>query len=61
MSIQRVTRVGVRRFTLDQLRSEHALLASAAREADGCIVVDSDGRKIFSLWIPQEPLGQIPE
>jgi len=42
---------------LEQLRGEHSRVASAAKKDGGCIVVDQKGQRIFSLWIPQKPLG----
>lgn len=57
MSDHRGTKHGTRRFTLDQLRDERSRVAAAAKKDGGCIVVDKKGQRIFSLWIPQGPLG----
>ena len=57
MSDHRGTKPATRQFTLEQLRGEHSRVASAAKKDGGCIVVDQKGQRIFSLWIPQEPLG----
>lgn len=42
-------------FTLEQLREDHALVASAAKKDGGCIVIDDEGRELFTLSIPQDP------
>lgn len=44
-------------FTFDQLRDkrEHARIIAAAKDG-GCIVVDENGERRLSIWIPQEPL-----
>ena len=57
MADHRGTKSATRRFTLDQLRGDTSRVASAAKKDGGCIVVDQEGQRIFSLWIPQEPLG----
>jgi len=46
-----------RKFTIEQLRHARSRVATAAKQDGGCIVVDKEGHRIFSLWIPQEPLG----
>lgn len=50
------TEQSVRTFTLDQLRNEHSHVSAALKKDGGCIVVDKNGRRIFSLWNPQGPL-----
>ena len=47
----------MREFTLDQLRENRSRVISAAKKGGGCIVVDKDGKRIFSLWIPQQPVA----
>jgi hypothetical protein len=57
MSDQRGTKQATRQFTLDQLRADRSRVVTAAKKDGGCIVVDQEGRRLFSLWIPQAPLG----
>jgi hypothetical protein len=57
MSDQRGTKQRTRQFTLDQLRADRPRVVTAAKKDGGCIVVDKEGRRLFSLWIPQAPLG----
>lgn len=56
MSDRRGTKQGTRQFTVDQLRGDRSRVVSAAKKDGGCVVVDKEGRRLFSLWIPQEPL-----
>jgi hypothetical protein len=44
------------KFTLDQLRDEPSTVAKAAKQEGGCIVVDKEGHRLCSLWIPQRPV-----
>ena len=48
---------GKQRFTLDQLRDDRSRVAAAAKQDGGCLVVDKNGQTIFTLCIPQGPLG----
>ncbi len=57
MSDRRGTKQGERQFTLDQLRDDRSRVVSAAKKDGGCIVIDKQGQRLFSLWIPQTPLG----
>jgi hypothetical protein len=45
-----------RQFTLDQLRDDRSRVVGAAKKDGGCIVIDKQGQRLFSLWIPQTPL-----
>jgi hypothetical protein len=56
MSGRRDTKQGTRQFTLDELRANRSRVVNGAKNG-GCIVVDKEGRRLFSLWIPQTPLG----
>ena len=58
MSDRRGTKDSTRKFTLDQLREDRSRVVSAAKKDGGCIVVDEEGHRLFSLWIPQEPLTE---
>jgi len=58
MSDRRGTKQGTRQFTLDQLRDERSRVVKAAKTEGGCIVVDKEGQRLFSIWIPQTPIGQ---
>jgi hypothetical protein len=51
MPARRATRP--RKFTLDQLRHQPSIVARAAKQKGGCIVVDKEGRQVCSIWIPQ--------
>jgi hypothetical protein len=43
-------------FTLDELRHDRSRVVSAAKEDRGAIVVDEQGQRRFSIWIPQGPI-----
>ena len=43
----------MRTFTREQLRQDPLRVVGAAKEDGGCMVVDNDGQKLFSLWYPQ--------
>lgn len=42
--------------TLAELQSEPRRVVSAARRAGGVSVVDEEGRTLFSLWMPVDPV-----
>ena len=56
MSDRRGTKQGTPHFTLEQLRENRSRAVAAAKKGGGCIVVDKEGQRLFSLWIPQGPL-----
>jgi hypothetical protein len=58
MSDRRDTKQGTRQFTMDELREEQSRVVTAAKKDGGCVVVDKEGQQLFSLWIPQEPIGE---
>jgi hypothetical protein len=57
MSDRRGKRRRTQEFTLDQLRNDRVRVISAAKKGGGCIVVDTEGKRLFSLWIPQTPIA----
>ena len=57
MSARRSKKPGARQFTIEQLRDDHARVIKAAKKAGGVIVVDSEGQRRFSLWIPQNTIA----
>lgn len=52
-----VKKVARRVITLDELKRDHRKAARMARSDHGVDVVDDQGKKIFSLWIPNKALG----
>jgi hypothetical protein len=40
-----------RTFTLDELRADRLRVMRVVKKEGGCIVVDNEGKKLFSLWI----------
>jgi hypothetical protein len=46
-----------RRFTFEEFRSDRSRVVTAAKEERGAIVVDEKGQRIYSIWIPQGPIG----
>jgi hypothetical protein len=42
--------------TRDQLSTDRELVAAAARQPGGVQVVDEQGRRRFTIWIPMEPI-----
>jgi hypothetical protein len=48
---------GVQTFTFDELRHDQARVIDAAKGDRGAIVVDEKGQRIYSIWIPQGPIG----
>jgi hypothetical protein len=59
MSDRRGTKQGTREFTLDQLRDDRPRVVSAAKQEGGCFVVDKEGQRLFSIWIPQTPIADV--
>lgn len=57
MSDRRGTKRDTRHFTLDQLRDDSPRVFSAAKKDGGCFVVDKEGKRLFSVWIPQTPVS----
>jgi hypothetical protein len=57
MSERRGTRRKTRRtrttrtFTFDQLRADRLRVMKVVKKEGGCIVVDNEGKKLFSLWL----------
>ena len=39
------------------LRDERSRVVKAAKTKGGCIVVDKEGQRLFSIWIPQTPVS----
>ena len=58
MSGRRAKKDAMRKFTLHQLRNDRSRVVGGAKKADGCIIVDENGQRLFSLWIPQEPFTE---
>ena len=56
MSDRRSTKPKAPHFTLEDLRVNRSRAVTAAKKDGGCIVVDNQGQRLLSLWIPQEPL-----
>lgn len=44
-------------FTIEQLRTDRARVVMAAKGQEGAVVVDTQGERRFSIWIPQGPLA----
>ena len=56
MSERRSTKRKTRQFTLDDLRQNRSRVVRAAKKDGGCIVVDKNGQRLFTLCIPQGPV-----
>jgi hypothetical protein len=41
----------VRTFTLEQLRANRLRVMNVVKKEGGCVVVDNEGNKVFSMWI----------
>jgi hypothetical protein len=57
MSDRSAKKQGTRQFTFDQLREDRSRVVSAAKKDGGCIVVNNEGQRLCSLWIPQSPVS----